>query len=60
MNATIPTSLKAEHEELHRELAAATKASGLVGEAARIVATLLHPHFVDEEAFALPLRWVNA
>ncbi len=54
MDATIPASLKAEHDELHHELAAATKAPGSVGEAAREVASLLHPHFVDEEAFALP------
>jgi hypothetical protein len=54
MDDTIPASLKAEHDELHLELAAATKAAGPVGEAARAVATLLHPHFVDEEAFALP------
>lgn len=54
MDATIPASLKAEHDELHHELAAATKAAGPVGEAARAVAKLLHPHFVDEEAFALP------
>lgn len=54
MGAIIPASLKAEHDELHRELAAATKAAGPVGAAARAVATLLHPHFVDEEAFALP------
>ena len=54
MDVTIPASLKAEHDELHHELAAATKAPGPVGEAARTVATLLHPHFVDEEAFALP------
>ena len=54
MDATIPASLKAEHDELHHELAAATKASGPVEEAARAVAKLLHPHFVDEEAFALP------
>ena len=54
MDATIPASLKSEHDELHRDLAAATKAPGPVGEAARAVAKLLHPHFVDEEAFALP------
>lgn len=43
-----------EHEELHRELATATKMSGPIGEAARAAAKVLHPHFVDEEAFALP------
>jgi hemerythrin HHE cation binding domain-containing protein len=54
MEITSPAPLRAEHEELHRELAAATKIRGRVGEAARAVAKLLHPHFVDEEAFALP------
>ncbi len=54
MTVAIPPSLKAEHDELHHELAAAMKAPDPVGEAARSVAKLLHPHFVDEEAFALP------
>jgi hypothetical protein len=54
MNLTIPEALKAEHEELHAELVALTKAPGKVGEAARNVATLLHPHFVKEEEYALP------
>lgn len=54
MELIIPKSVRTEHEELHRELAAATKVAGRVGEAARAVAKLLHPHFVDEEAFALP------
>jgi hypothetical protein len=54
MDLVIPASLRTEHEELHQDLAAATKVSGDVGEAARAVAKLLHPHFVDEEAFALP------
>ena len=49
----IPKALKIEHEELHAELSALTKAPGRVGEAARDVATLLHPHFVKEE-YALP------
>jgi hypothetical protein len=54
MQIITPVSLRAEHEELHRELAAATKEVGRVGEAALAVAKLLHPHFLDEEAFALP------
>jgi len=54
MKPATPASLRTEHDELHRELAAATKVSGRVGEAARAVAKLLHPHFIDEEAFALP------
>jgi hypothetical protein len=51
---TIPASIKAEHEEIHAELVAATKASGRVGEAARALAAVLHPHFVREEQIALP------
>lgn len=54
MKLVIPGSLRAEHEELHRELAAATRVPGRTGEAARAAAALLHPHFIDEEAFALP------
>jgi hypothetical protein len=54
MDIKIPEPLKVEHEELHAELVALTKAPGEVGEAARGVATLLHPHFVKEEEYALP------
>lgn len=54
MQFTIPEPLKIEHDELHEELAKATKAGGHVGEAAQTVARLLHPHFVQEEEFALP------
>jgi hypothetical protein len=50
----VPPSLSAEHGALHAELSAATKLPGAVGEAARAVAQLLHPHFVKEEEFALP------
>jgi len=50
----IPRALVAEHEELHAELVKLTLRRGKVGEAARTVATLLHPHFVKEEEFALP------
>jgi hypothetical protein len=54
MDIKIPEPLKVEHEELHAELVALTKAEGKVGEAARNVATLLHSHFVREEEYALP------
>lgn len=54
MEFKIPKSLKAEHEELHSELAKATTAGGRVGEAAKEVARLLHPHFVKEEEYAMP------
>jgi len=50
----IPKPLQAEHHELHARLVRATKEPGAVGAAAREVARLLHPHFVREEAFALP------
>lgn len=50
----IPAPLRAEHEELHARLSAAAREPGAVGEAAREVARLLHPHFVREEEFALP------
>ena len=54
MKFEIPKPLQAEHEELHAMLVKATQEPGAVGEAAREVARLLHPHFVREEQFALP------
>jgi hypothetical protein len=54
MEITIPQPLKSEHDELHAELAKATSAGGKIAEAAQAVAALLHPHFVQEEAYALP------
>lgn len=54
MELKIPESLKAEHEELHAELTKATKVSGKIGEAAKAVAKVLHPHFAKEEEYALP------
>jgi hypothetical protein len=54
MMLMIPAPLKAEHDELHATLVEATRQPGATGEAARHVAQLLHPHFVKEEAFALP------
>jgi hypothetical protein len=54
MEFQIPSPLKAEHAELHAELAKATQMEGKIGEAARTVAALLHPHFVKEEEYALP------
>jgi hypothetical protein len=54
MHFQIPPTLKAEHEELHGELARATKAGGRTGETAKAVAKLMHPHFVKEEEYALP------
>ena len=54
MDFQIPSSLKAEHAELHSELVRATKAGGRTGEAAKAVANLMHPHFLNEEEYALP------
>ncbi len=54
MEFNIPSPLKGEHEELHEELARATKVAGKTGDAARAIAQILHPHFVKEEEYALP------
>ena len=54
MKIKIPESLKLEHEELHNQLANATRVGGKVAEAAKLVAQTLHPHFVAEEEFAIP------
>jgi hypothetical protein len=50
----IPESMRLEHEEIHEELVRATKLEGRVGDAARELARVLHPHFVREEEIALP------
>lgn len=50
----IPPAMQEEHSALHAELQAAARAHGRVGEAAREVARLLHPHFLREEEIALP------
>jgi hypothetical protein len=54
MSHIVPASLKAEHDQLHLELAKATREPGALGEAARELADLLHPHFQKEEQYALP------
>ncbi len=54
MDLKTPPSLKVEHEELHAQLARATKAGGATGEAAKAVAKALQPHFLKEEEYALP------
>ena len=54
MKTQIPHPLKAEHAELHAELVTATQVTGRIGEAAKAVAKVMHPHFVKEEEFALP------
>lgn len=54
MELKTPKSLNIEHEELHAQLAKATKAGGATVEAAKTVAKALHPHFLKEEGYALP------
>jgi iron-sulfur cluster repair protein YtfE (RIC family) len=49
-----PASIKTEHEAIHQALVDATKVPGEVGQAARELADVLHPHFVREEMIALP------
>lgn len=50
----IPQPLKHEHDALHADLVKATQAGGATAASAKKVAHLLHPHFVQEEAFAMP------
>ena len=50
----IPESMRLEHGEIHAELVRATQGPGTVGDAARELARILHPHFVREEEIALP------
>ena len=54
MKFTIPLPLQHEHEALHERLRLATQAGGEVGEAAKTLAQLMHPHFVKEDRIALP------
>lgn len=61
MTFAIPVPLQKEHAQLHAMLVIATKEQDPIGEAAREVARLLHPHFVREEEYALPpLGLLNA
>ena len=50
----IPSSIRAEHQEIHDRLIEATRVAGPVGIAAKALADVLHPHFVREEQVALP------
>jgi hypothetical protein len=52
----VPSSVAAEHKELHEELARVIKAGGRTATEARNVEKLLQPHFIKEEQFALPPR----
>ena len=57
MAYNISQSLKAEHEELHAELAKAIQAGGPVGAAAKTVAKALHRHFIKVEATVIRESW---
>lgn len=52
--ASTPSSIEAEHKELHEKLAEVIKSKGQTGAAGREVENLLRPHFTKEEQFALP------
>ena len=54
MEFKVPESLELEHEELHSRLVKVIEQGGDVGEAAKAVAEVLHPHFEKEEEYALP------
>lgn len=49
-----PPSLRREHEELHADLARAGTMPGLLGQTAREVARIMHPHFLREDEYAIP------
>ncbi len=51
----VPHAIKVEDEELHNGLKSAIKSGGKTSEAAKEVANVLHPHFVKEEEYAMPL-----
>lgn len=50
----IPSSIEAEHKELHAHLAKLTNSGGKTAAAAKEVEKALRPHFEKEEQFALP------
>ena len=50
----IPESIQIEHRAIHEQLEEAMQAPGQIGEAARTLGKVLHPHFVREEEIALP------
>jgi iron-sulfur cluster repair protein YtfE (RIC family) len=50
----IPRALAAEHMALHEVLGRAVKEAGPLGNAARNLEQVLHPHFQREEEIALP------
>lgn len=49
MLPAMPDSLRAEHEDLRADLEQAIRMGGRIGEAARALQSLLHPHFRRED-----------
>jgi hypothetical protein len=49
-----PVSIRRGHEELHADLARAGQMPGRLGETAREVARIMHPHFLREDEYAIP------
>jgi len=47
-------AMSIEHQELHKELNAATKAGGQTADTAKDVMKALFPHMLHEEEFAIP------
>ncbi|HET7789509.1 MAG TPA: hypothetical protein VFK78_01830 [Gemmatimonadales bacterium] len=50
----VPPSIRREHQELHQDLAEACRLTGPLGDAARTVARIMHPHFLREDEYAIP------
>lgn len=50
----IPSSIKDEHSHLHEMLGKAAAEKGALGESARHLIDVLHPHFLREEEIASP------
>jgi hypothetical protein len=54
VNLQIPSSIREEHAHLHEMLGKAITEQGKLGDAARALMNVLHPHFQREEEIALP------
>lgn len=54
MNLKTPTPLMLMHKALHADINDASRLGGRTGQAARLVARLIQPHYAKEEEFALP------
>jgi hemerythrin-like domain-containing protein len=54
INLQVPSSIAAEHHEIHEQLANVIKSGGKTGDAAKIVEQRLSSHFEKEEVYALP------